>query len=155
MMPAICSWARLTLGNAAAPAPIAAPAHCWPNWRREIASSLFRGMKTPVCKRAATEKHRVQWAGNKKPVVAILSNTAIIVVSFPPNEPLSPLDPLRSLSVVTAYSRSFNCCLLLAVTLLFAPLSLFAQQSGDVPKGEVTKYGFDQSKFFPGTVRDF
>ena len=27
--------------------------------------------------------------------------------------------------------------------------------SADVPKGEVTKYTFDQSKIFPGTVRDY
>src|ERR1043166_7526339 len=27
--------------------------------------------------------------------------------------------------------------------------------AGAVPKGEVTKYTFDQSKIFPGTVRDY
>jgi len=36
-------------------------------------------------------------------------------------------------------------------------LSLFAiapaVRAGDVPKGEITKYTFDQSKIFPGTVR--
>ena len=29
------------------------------------------------------------------------------------------------------------------------------QQVAEVPKGEVTKYTFDQSKIFPGTVRDY
>jgi gluconolactonase len=30
-----------------------------------------------------------------------------------------------------------------------------ALRANDVPKGEVTKYSFDQSKIFPGTVRDY
>src|SRR2546425_13325465 len=44
-------------------------------------------------------------------------------------------------------------------TLLFLPQA--AVLSGDgpsqaaVPKGEVAKYAFDQSKIFPGTVRDY
>ncbi|HEV3166717.1 MAG TPA: SMP-30/gluconolactonase/LRE family protein [Isosphaeraceae bacterium] len=49
-----------------------------------------------------------------------------------------------------------------ALTLLLLPLSAPAalraddpQPSADVPKGEVTKYTFDQSKIFPGTVRDY
>lgn len=29
------------------------------------------------------------------------------------------------------------------------------KSAGDVPKGEVTKFSFDKSKIFPGTVRDF
>src|SRR6476661_4203413 len=29
------------------------------------------------------------------------------------------------------------------------------RQSAEVPKGEVTRYTFDQSKIFPGTVRDY
>jgi sugar lactone lactonase YvrE/enterochelin esterase-like enzyme len=29
------------------------------------------------------------------------------------------------------------------------------QESGEVPQGDVTKYTFDQSKIFPGTVRDY
>jgi gluconolactonase len=36
----------------------------------------------------------------------------------------------------------------------FASLAA-AQQAADIPKGEVTKYSFDQSKIFPGTVRDY
>ncbi len=43
--------------------------------------------------------------------------------------------------------------LLLAIALLTAvPL---AAQDAAWPKGEVTKYSFDQSKIFPGTVRDY
>jgi gluconolactonase len=50
-------------------------------------------------------------------------------------------------------SASWRLC----VSALFAltPLLAGAQQSGDAPKGEVTKYTFDQSKIFPGTVRDY
>lgn len=43
---------------------------------------------------------------------------------------------------------------LVLVAVIAAP-RLLAAQSGDVPKGEVTKYTFDQSKIFPGTVRDY
>src|SRR5260370_21334596 len=43
--------------------------------------------------------------------------------------------------------------------LLLASLALFllttAGRADDHPKGEVTKYSFDQSKIFPGTVRDY
>ena len=40
--------------------------------------------------------------------------------------------------------------------LLLAPAVLRAEQPAtDVPKGEVVKYTFDQSKIFPGTVRDY
>jgi sugar lactone lactonase YvrE/enterochelin esterase-like enzyme len=39
--------------------------------------------------------------------------------------------------------------------LLLASRSALSQQTADVPKGEVTKYSFDQSKVFPGTVRDY
>lgn len=41
--------------------------------------------------------------------------------------------------------------------LLFLSTSLRAddKSAGDVPKGEVTKYSFDKSKVFPGTVREF
>jgi sugar lactone lactonase YvrE/enterochelin esterase-like enzyme len=35
------------------------------------------------------------------------------------------------------------------------PLSIIAQTTGDFPKGEVTKYVFDRSEVFPGTVRDY
>jgi len=38
----------------------------------------------------------------------------------------------------------------LIFALFAAPLA-----AQDVPKGEVTKYTFDKSKIFPGTVRDF
>jgi sugar lactone lactonase YvrE/enterochelin esterase-like enzyme len=41
----------------------------------------------------------------------------------------------------------------LAAVLVAAPL--FAQEKQDVPKGEVTKYSFEQSKIYPGTVRDY
>jgi sugar lactone lactonase YvrE/enterochelin esterase-like enzyme len=40
---------------------------------------------------------------------------------------------------------------LLATFLVFTP----AVHAADVPKGEVTKYTFDHSKIFPGTVRDY
>src|SRR5215471_11778624 len=38
--------------------------------------------------------------------------------------------------------------------LLLAPQIGHSQQA-DLPKGEVTKYSFDKSKIFPGTVRDY
>src|SRR5437870_4568225 len=41
-------------------------------------------------------------------------------------------------------------CLLLVAA--FIPETGVAQ---DAPKGEVTKYAFDQSKIFPGTTRDY
>src|SRR5437870_7012087 len=56
----------------------------------------------------------------------------------------------RSLSAVVA-SLGFSMILL--------PLSVLcaddSKRTSDVPKGEITKYGFDQSKIFPGTVRDY
>src|SRR6478736_1490556 len=39
--------------------------------------------------------------------------------------------------------------------LLLAPQIGRSQQTADLPKGEVTKYSFDQSQIFPGTVRDY
>ncbi len=42
---------------------------------------------------------------------------------------------------------------LLVLLAVFAPQAL--AQNADVPKGDVTKYTFVQSKIFPGTVRDF
>jgi gluconolactonase len=47
---------------------------------------------------------------------------------------------------------------LLSAALLLALVTLTAAQdpkAGGVPKGEVTKYTFDKSKVFPGTVRDY
>src|SRR5437016_9813365 len=50
---------------------------------------------------------------------------------------------------------------LAALAVLFIVLSLAAiqpidaQQPEAAPKGEVTKYTFDQSRIFPGTVRDY
>jgi len=41
----------------------------------------------------------------------------------------------------------------LAAVLAAAPL--FAQEKQDVPKGEVSKYSFELSKIYPGTVRDY
>lgn len=38
---------------------------------------------------------------------------------------------------------------------LAAAAPLRAQPAGDVPKGDVTKYTFENSKIFPGTVRDY
>src|SRR6478672_9844313 len=46
----------------------------------------------------------------------------------------------------------YGCYLAL---LLLAPQIGRSQQVTEVPKGEVTKYSFDQSKIFPGTVRDY
>lgn len=54
--------------------------------------------------------------------------------------------------------RSISGCfltVLLLAPLLLAPQVGRSQQAADVPKGEVTKYSFDQSKIFPGTVRDY
>lgn len=56
---------------------------------------------------------------------------------------------------MTAFSRQFVCCVSLDLLLLLAPLVAFAQQAADVPQGQVTKYTFDQSKIFPGTVREY
>jgi gluconolactonase len=50
-------------------------------------------------------------------------------------------------------------CSMLCLLVLFSPVTALARQDtqakSEVPKGEVTKYTFDQSKVFPGTVRDF
>ena len=45
--------------------------------------------------------------------------------------------------------------LALAIPLMASGYRAQAQESASVPKGEVTKYTFDQSKIFPGTVRDY
>ena len=42
-------------------------------------------------------------------------------------------------------------CLLILATLVIPS----ASQADDAPKGEVLKFSFDQSKIFPGTVRDY
>jgi gluconolactonase len=52
--------------------------------------------------------------------------------------------------MITAACRSLFAAFLLA----FASLAA-GQQAPDMLKGEVTKYTFDQSKIFPGTVRDY
>lgn len=49
-------------------------------------------------------------------------------------------------------SRTFFCPCLSVVVCLF--LASFAAAQ-DVPKGEVLKFSFDESKIFPGTVRDY
>jgi len=41
------------------------------------------------------------------------------------------------------------------IAILFAALSALAQDKQDVPKGELARYTFDQSKVFPGTTRDY
>jgi sugar lactone lactonase YvrE/enterochelin esterase-like enzyme len=41
------------------------------------------------------------------------------------------------------------------VALAFSASGLLAAHAEEIPKGEVTKYTFDQSKIFPGTVRDY
>jgi gluconolactonase len=50
--------------------------------------------------------------------------------------------------------RFFVLASLAGVTLLTA-LAADSPRSEDVPKGEITKYSFDKSKIFPGTVRDY
>ncbi len=45
--------------------------------------------------------------------------------------------------------------LTLALTAACSPSILRADEAAAVPKGEVTKYVFDQSRVFPGTVRDY
>src|SRR5689334_2312857 len=42
-----------------------------------------------------------------------------------------------------------------ALACLLTLLGPAAACAADVPKGEVTKYTFDQSKVFPGTTRDY
>jgi sugar lactone lactonase YvrE/enterochelin esterase-like enzyme len=51
----------------------------------------------------------------------------------------------------------FSFARLIVVSALLLVLSrlAIAQPAADVPKGEVTKYSFDQSKIFPGTFRDY
>jgi sugar lactone lactonase YvrE/enterochelin esterase-like enzyme len=46
-------------------------------------------------------------------------------------------------------------CLVAHCCIFLWPLSIVAQTTGDFPKGEVTKYTFDRSEIFPGTVRDY
>jgi sugar lactone lactonase YvrE/enterochelin esterase-like enzyme len=41
------------------------------------------------------------------------------------------------------------------VALAFSASGLLAAHAEEIPTGEVTKYTFDQSKIFPGTVRDY
>src|SRR5262249_39354005 len=51
-----------------------------------------------------------------------------------------------------------RCLALSGVLCALAPLlALRADEPkpGDVPKGDVTKYTFDQSKIYPGTTRDY
>src|SRR5437660_3933896 len=45
-------------------------------------------------------------------------------------------------------------CLALLIFAVLAPAGLCADEPA-VPKGELTKYAFNQSKIFPGTVRDY
>src|SRR5712691_6040654 len=49
--------------------------------------------------------------------------------------------------------------LLFSIVLLFPSMAVTAaddpKQPGAVPRGDVTKYTFDQSKIFPGTVRQY
>src|SRR5688500_11284771 len=71
---------------------------------------------------------------------------AITHVIFRPN-PDSPNRP-GAHPMPTLYRICFALFLL-------PPICASAQQSADAPKGEVTKYTFDQSKIFPGTVRDY
>ena len=42
-----------------------------------------------------------------------------------------------------------------AIPLIACGFRVQAQETAAVPKGEVTKYTFDQSKIFPGTTRDY
>jgi sugar lactone lactonase YvrE/enterochelin esterase-like enzyme len=48
--------------------------------------------------------------------------------------------------------RRFGWMLLVTLPL---PLAAAEPSASDVPKGDVTKYTFDKSKIFPGTVRDY
>ena len=50
--------------------------------------------------------------------------------------------------------RSFNLRLLRWLSIL-PLLGLTANLRADIPKGELTKHTFEQSKIFPGTVRDY
>lgn len=50
-------------------------------------------------------------------------------------------------------NRIAQATFVLITLLLVSPLA--AQEKSDIPKGEVTKYTFDQSKIFPGTTRDY
>ena len=63
-------------------------------------------------------------------------------------------EPTEILNVKLARSLR-NAFLAAALPLLVFPSFAMAQSAGDVPKGEVTKYSFAESKVFPGTVRDY
>ncbi len=46
-------------------------------------------------------------------------------------------------------------CVFASTSFLFLLTGFAAVQADDIPKGEVKQYKFDQSKVFPGTVRDY
>jgi sugar lactone lactonase YvrE/enterochelin esterase-like enzyme len=52
-------------------------------------------------------------------------------------------------------ARLLACLVILPVLPLLALYANDPKPPSDVPRGEVTKYSFDQSKIFPGTVRDY
>src|SRR3954467_14506764 len=45
--------------------------------------------------------------------------------------------------------------LLYVFALIVFLFPIFSAPAAEIPKGEVTKYAFDRSKIFPGTVRDY
>lgn len=57
---------------------------------------------------------------------------------MPPRSPLRPF-----------------ACLLLCTTLASLGRAWGDEPAGEIPRGEVTKYSFDSSQIFPGTVRDY
>src|SRR5688572_14200598 len=46
-------------------------------------------------------------------------------------------------------------CRAFVIGLIVSWTQIAAAEPANVPKGEVTKYTFDQSQIFPGTVRDY
>jgi sugar lactone lactonase YvrE/enterochelin esterase-like enzyme len=65
--------------------------------------------------------------------------------------------PYPGATAVTACVRTWLlvCIVQFAIILMLRPTPVPAQQAADIPQGEVTKYTFDQSQIFPGTVRDY
>src|SRR4051794_40854622 len=45
--------------------------------------------------------------------------------------------------------------ILVGIVLALVLTAIENVRAADVPKGEVTQYSFDQSKVFPGTMRDY
>jgi gluconolactonase len=59
------------------------------------------------------------------------------------------------LAVTSLFSPTIRLVLFASACQFVLPIACFSQQASEAPKGEVTKYTFEASKIFPGTVRDY